>query len=68
MPLPPFSQWTFGQIIIGIIICAACIAVLYAALGALGVAIPPLAITVFWIVVIACIAILGIKLLLSLWG
>jgi len=68
MPVPPISQWTFGQILIVAIVFAACIGITYVALNAFGIVIPSWAVTIFWIVVVAFVAIVAIKFLLSLLG
>ncbi len=66
--LPPNLRgpWTFGGVIIAIIILAACLGVLYVALPAMGIAIPAWAMTIFWIVIIAFVAIAAIRLLLGM--
>ena len=68
MPLPDNLRgpWTFGGVIIAIIILAACLGVLYVALPAMGVMIPSWAVTIFWIVIIAFVAVAAIRLLLGM--
>ena len=67
MPLPPVKEWSFVQWIIAIIIMAACVAILYVALNVFGITIPPWAILMFWICVVAFVAIIAIKFLASLF-
>lgn len=52
--------------IITIIIIAAAIAILVVALKHFGVTIPPFVVTIFWILVVAAVAIIGIRFLMSL--
>jgi hypothetical protein len=59
----PFSGWTFTRIIVLIVVCAAIIAVMYVGLNAMGIAIPPWVIAIFWILCIAVVVILAIKFL-----
>lgn len=54
------------QILIIIIVIAACIGILWVALRQFGVSIPPFVVQIFWIVVCAVIAILAIKVILGL--
>lgn len=63
----PGGPWTFGKAIIAIIIFAACVGILYVALGVFGVAIPYWVVTIFWIVVVAMVAIIAVKFLLKLF-
>lgn len=63
----PGGPWTFGKVIIAIIISAACVGILYVALGVFGVAIPAWVVTIFWIVVVAMVAIIAVKFLLKLF-
>ncbi len=60
--------WTFTQWIIAIIILLAAVAILYVAVPAMGIAIPPWAIQIFWILVIAFVAIAAIRLLIGMWS
>ena len=60
------GSWTVGEFVIAIVIIAAVVAVMYVALRQFGVAIPPWVIQIFWIVVVAVVAILAIRFLLSL--
>lgn len=60
------GAWSIGDIVIAIVIIAAVVAVMYIALRQFGVAIPPWVIQIFWVVVVAVVAILAIRFLLSL--
>lgn len=64
-PPIPGGPWTFGKIIVAIIIFAAIIGIMYVALGVFGVAIPTWAIHILWIVVVAVVAIIAVKFLLK---
>lgn len=55
-----------GQIAIYVIIIAAIVAIVYVALQRFGIAIPPLFVRVFWILVTAVVCILAVRFLLSL--
>lgn len=57
---------SFGEILVLIIVVAACIGILYVALRAFGVGIPPWVVQIFWIVVVAFVAILAIRFVLTL--
>lgn len=61
------GDWSFSGIVIGIIIIAAIIGILYVALKVFGVQIPQWAMQIFWIVVVAVVAIFAIKFLVSIW-
>ncbi len=58
--------WTFGEIIIALIIIAACLGILFVVTRAMGVAIPGWVIQIGWILVAAVLGILAIRFLLSL--
>jgi hypothetical protein len=58
--------WSLGEILIAIVVIAACVALVYVALRQLGIAIPGWVVQVFWIVVIAFVVILAIRLVLSM--
>lgn len=59
-------SWTFGEILIAIIIVAACIGILWVALKQFGVEIPQWTVTIFWIVVVAFVSILAIRFVLGM--
>lgn len=58
--------WSLTDVMIAIIILAACIGILYIAMNVFGVQIPQWAVQIFWIVVVAVIAILAIRFLTSM--
>ena len=60
-------NWTFMQWLIAIIIAAATVAIVLVALPAMGIIVPAWAINIFWIFMIACVAIIAIGLLVKLW-
>lgn len=60
------AGYTIGEIIIAIIIIAAAVAIMYVALKQMGVAIPPWVIQIFWIVVVCIVAIIAVRIVLSL--
>lgn len=60
------AGWSIGEIAIAIVIIAAVVAVVYVALKQFGIAIPQWVIQIFWIIVVAIVAILAIRFLLSL--
>lgn len=62
----PVGGWSFGQILIAIVIIAACVAIVYVALRQFGIAIPQWVIHIFWICAVAVVAILAIRFVLSL--
>lgn len=62
----PGGPWTFTRFIKAAIICAAMIGILYVALSVFGVTIPAWAVTMFWIVLVAGVALIAVTLL-SRW-
>lgn len=60
------AGWGLVEIIIAVIIIGAAIGIMYIALQKFGVAIPPWAIQIFWIVIVAFVAIFAIRLLFSM--
>lgn len=56
------------QLLINAIIIAAAIAILLVALPYFGIAIPQIAYTIFWILIIATVCVLAIKYLMTLKG
>ncbi len=62
----PMAAWGFGDILIFIVIIAACVALVYVALNQFGVSIPPWVMQVFWICVVAVVVIMAIRFVLSL--
>ena len=60
------GAWSFGQVLIAIVVIAACIALVFVACRQFGITIPGWLIQVFWIVAVAVVVIFAIKLLLGL--
>ena len=58
--------WGLVDILIVVVIVAACVALVYVALQYFGIAIPPAVTRIFWIVVVAVLVILAIKFIASL--
>ena len=58
--------WGLTEILIAIVVFAAAIGIVYLALQYFGVEIPPVVVKIFWIVVIAFVAIVGIRFVLTL--
>lgn len=56
---------SIGELLIWVVVIAACIALTYVALKKLNVQIPDWIIQVFWIVVVALVVIFAIRLVLS---
>ncbi len=59
-------SWGIGEILIAIIVIGACCGIVWVALNAFGVAIPPWVVRIFWIVVVAVVAIAAIRFILTL--
>lgn len=64
--LAQLGGYSLVHFIVMFIIIAAVIGVLFVVLRWMGVEIPPPIITIFWILVAACVGIVAIKFLLSL--
>lgn len=64
--LRDIQTWGFGDFLIAIVIIAACFGIAYLALQYFEVTIPPVIIKIFWITVVAIVAIIGIRFVLSL--
>lgn len=62
-----FLGYSVVNVAIAIVIIAAIVALVYVALRQFGVGIPPWVATIFWIVVVAFVVILAIKLVASMW-
>lgn len=62
----PMGGYTIGQMLIGVVIVAACVALVYVAMRQFGVAIPPWVVQVFWILVVAVVVIFAIRFVLTL--
>lgn len=61
-----FPGWTVGKIAVLIVVCLALAALVFVASTAFGVAIPPWVMHCIWIVVVAFVVILCIKLVMSM--
>lgn len=62
----PFWGWSFGEMAIAVVIVAAVVALVWVALRQFGVGIPAWVIQVFWILVVAFVVILAIRLVMSM--
>lgn len=62
----PMSAWGIADFLVLIVLLGAAIAITYVALNYFGVAIPDWVIKIFWIVVVAAVAIFAIRFLFSL--
>lgn len=58
--------WSIGEMAVAAIVLAAVVAIVVIIVKAMGLAIPPWAVTVFWIVLLAIVGILAIRFVLSL--
>lgn len=61
-----FWGYTFGEVAIALVVIAAILGILFYALHEFGVAVPPFFVKCLWIVLVAVIAILAIRFLMSL--
>jgi len=57
---------SIGQLATYVVVVAAVIAIVYIAITQMGVAIPPWVIQIFWVLVILFVALLAIRLALSM--
>ena len=60
------SSWGLMEWIIAIIVLAAAIAIMWVALNKFGITIPDWAVKIFWICVVAVVAIVAIHFIMSL--
>jgi len=60
------ASWNFGELVIAIIIICGIIGVAYVALDYFGIKIPPWLLKIIGIVVVCFVAILAIRLLMSM--
>lgn len=60
-------EWSILAILIAIVVIAAGVAIVYVALRKFGVTIPDWVVQIFWILVVAFVAILALKFLWSMW-
>ncbi len=61
-----FGSYSLVQIIVAIIVIAACLGIMFVALRQFGVTIPPFVVMIFWIVVCAVVAIIAIRFVASM--
>jgi hypothetical protein len=59
------AGWSLANMLIAIVVIAACVALVYVALKQFGIQIPQWVIQCFWIVVVAFVIIACIRLVLS---
>lgn len=58
--------YTVAEVLIACVVIAACVAIAYVAMRQFGVTPPPWAVQIFWVVVVAVVAILAIRVVVSL--
>jgi hypothetical protein len=58
--------WSLGEILIAIVVIAACIGIVFVALRVFGITIPGWFVQICWIVAAAVVAILAIRFVMSL--
>lgn len=58
--------WSFGEILVAVIVIAACVGIVWVALRAMGVQLPQWFVQILLIIAVAVVAILAIKFLLTL--
>lgn len=61
-----YGSWSFGEVLVALIVLAAVVAVFLIALRNMQIAIPPWVTQIIWVVGVAVLAILAIRFLLSL--
>lgn len=61
MLIAQFAGYSLVQLLVMIVIIAACVGIVYVALQQFGVAIPRFVVLIFWIVVCAFVAIAAIR-------
>lgn len=59
------AGWSIANLIVALIVIAAAIGILFVVLRVAGIAIPAWAVQIFWIVLVAFVAIFAIRLLFS---
>lgn len=62
----PLAGWSFPQMLVTIIIVAACCGIAMVAMRKFNIAVPDWAVQIFWIVLVACVAILAIRFVSTL--
>jgi hypothetical protein len=60
------GDWGLTQILIAVVVVVAAVAIAWAFIKFAGVQVPPVVVYIFWIVVVAIVAIVGIKIVASL--
>jgi len=60
------ATYSIGQLAIYVVVAAAVIAIVYIALTQMGVAIPHWVVQIFWVLVVLFVALLAIRLALSM--
>jgi hypothetical protein len=63
-----FAGWSGWKIAGAIVLIACAIAIVYAALTHLGIAIPPIIVTVFLIVLVGVVCLIGLAILAGFWN
>jgi choline-glycine betaine transporter len=63
-----FGGYSIVQILVFVIVIAAAVAITMAILNAMGVAVPPVAVRIFWIVVLAFLGVAALMFLFSMIG
>lgn len=60
------AGWSLGDLLVAVVIVVAVLSVAYVALTHFKVPVPPAVVTIFWICVLAFVAVVAIRFLLSL--
>ena len=60
------NAWSVGQLAIAVVVIAAIIALVLIALRQFGIAIPAWVVQVIWVIVVAFVAILAIRIVMSM--
>lgn len=60
------NGYSISQLLIAVVIVAACVALVTIALRKFGIAIPDWVVQVFWVVIVAFVVIFGIRLVSSM--
>lgn len=58
--------WTLESILVAVVIIAAAVGIVLVALRAFGITVPPWVVQIFWICVVALVAILALRFVFSL--
>ena len=62
----PMGGYSIGQFLIAVVVIAACVAIVMVAVRYFGIVIPQWAISIFWIVIVAAVAIFAIRYVLTM--